>query len=182
MSFDKMFERLIGHEGKYQDDYHDRGNWTTGKIGQGQLNGTKYGISAMSYPNEDIKNLTLARAKEIYYRDFWSRFQGDSIHSAVAYQLFDAAVNHGPGNAVRMLQRAIDVADDGVFGPHTAGVLELFGVDDALMKFNAERITFFTKLSTFDRYGRGWMRRVADNLRYAADDFDAPWHERVEVY
>lgn len=181
MSYDKMFKRLVGHEGNFQDDPNDRGNWTTGKIGVGELKGTKYGISAMSYPNEDIKNLTLNRAKELYHRDFWSRFDGDDLHIALAYQLFDAAVNHGPGNAVRILQRGVGVADDGDIGPVTKGAIDLHGVDDTLKLFNAERIEFFTKLSTFDRYGRGWMRRVAQNLRYAADDYTAPWYEHLEI-
>ena len=34
-TFDKAFERVIGHEGLFQNDTKDRGNWTTGVIGQG---------------------------------------------------------------------------------------------------------------------------------------------------
>lgn len=180
ISFEKAFERLIGHEGNYQNDYHDRGNWTTGRIGEGELKGTKYGISAMSYPHLDIRNLTKLEAMVIYRRDFWDRF-GDNMPAAVRFQLFDAGVNHGPGNAIRMLQRAVGVADDGRIGPVTEAAVQMSGVDDTLMKFNAERIRFFTKLSTFGKYGRGWMHRVADNLSFAADDYAAPWHARLEV-
>lgn len=181
MNFDTAFERLIGHEGKFQDDRNDRGNWTTGVIGKGQLKGTKFGISAMSYPDEDIKNLTLSRAKELYKRDFWDRVNGDDWHPAVVYQLFDAAVNHGTGNAIRILQRALDVADDGDIGPVTLKAYFGYVVDDVLHRFNAYRIKFFTKLSTFDKYGRGWMNRVADNMLYAADDYTAPWYENVDA-
>ena len=181
MNYDDAFARVIGHEGKFQADYHDRGNWTSGVIGQGNLKGTKYGISAMSYPNLDIRNLTLEQAKDIYYRDFWKRVHGEELHDAIAYQLFDAAINHGIGNAIRMLQRAVDVADDGRVGPLTLGAVRKTDVNDVLMKFNAQRIRFFTRISTFNRYGRGWMNRVADNLNYAADDYTAPWHEHVEV-
>ena len=35
---------------------------------------------------------------------------------AVAFQFFDACVNHGYGNAARMLQRAAGVPDDGIIG------------------------------------------------------------------
>lgn len=181
MDYDTAFLRVVGHEGKFQNDRQDRGNWTSGVIGQGELKGTKYGISAMSYPNEDIRNLTLERAKEIYYEDFWLRVSGDELHDALAYQLFDAAINHGIGNAVRMLQRAVGVADDGRMGPITRGAVQSEGVDNVLKKFNAERIRFFTNISTFDRYGRGWMRRVADNLYYAADDYNAPWYTYLDV-
>lgn len=38
------------------------------------------------------------------------------------------------------------------------------------MRFNAERLRFYTKLSTFSSFGKGWVRRVADNLSHAAND------------
>ncbi len=181
MTFDDAFERLLGHEGELSLDYEDRGNWTSGIIGKGDLKGTKYGISAMSYPDEDIRNLTKERAKELYYRDFWLRAGGDKLHNAVAYQLFDAGVNHGVGTAIRMLQRAVGVAEDGTVGPITLRGIREKGEDDALKLFNAERIEYFTKISTFSRYGKGWMRRVAQNLRYAANDYSAPWYGQVEL-
>lgn len=181
MNYDTIFERIIGHEGHFQNDRSDRGNWTSGQIGVGELKGTKYGISAMSYPHLDIENLTLQEAKDIYYNDFWLRVKGDELHAALAYQLFDAAINHGIGNAIRILQRAVDVADDGRMGPLTHEAVRLRGTDDALKLFNAERILFFTKLSTFHLYGKGWMRRVAQNLKYAAWDYNAPWSSHVDV-
>lgn len=181
MNYDQAFARVVGHEGKFQNNPKDRGNWTTGIVGQGQNKGTKYGISAMSYPHLDIRNLTLQQAKDIYYKDFWLRVSGDVLHAAICYQLFDAAINHGPGNAIRMLQRAVDVVDDGGMGPITHQAVRDEGIDDTLKRFNAQRIRFFTKIRTFDEFGRGWMNRVADNLDYAADDYTAPWYAHVEV-
>lgn len=181
LTFDTAFDRLLGHEGGFQGDPNDRGNWTTGKIGSGELRGTKYGISAMSYPQENIRELTRDRAKFLYHRDFWQRVGGDDLHPAITFQLFDAAVNHGPGNAVRMLQRGLGVADDGDLGPITLRAGVGMDTNDVLMRFNAQRIRFFTKLTTFQRYGRGWMNRVADNLAYAAGDYTAPWYEHLEI-
>lgn len=170
MNYDEAFNRVIGHEGKYQCDRNDRGNWTSGIVGRGQLKGTKYGISAMSYPSLDIKNLTLTQAKDIYRKDFWQRVKGDELHFALAYQLFDSAVNHGIGNAIRFLQRAVGVIDDGQVGSITLGAINRMPVNDILKLFNAERIEFSTRISTFGRYGSGWMNRVAQNLRYASKD------------
>lgn len=181
MDYDTAFARVIGHEGKYQVNPKDRGNWTSGIVGVGQLKGTKFGISAMSYPELDIQNLTLSMAKLIYKRDFWSRVDGNALHTALSYQLFDAAINHGVGNAIRILQRAADVADDGLMGPATHKAIKQVGTDDMLKLFCAKRIRFFTKLSTFSEFGAGWMNRVAQNLEYAADDYTAPWYEHVEI-
>lgn len=168
--FDLAFDRVIGHEKGYQNDPKDRGNWTTGVIGQGSLKGTNFGISAMSYPALDIKNLTVEQAKVIYKRDFWDRAKADQLHPAVAYQLFDMAVNHGNGNAIRMLQRAAKVADDGQVGPATLGAVSAMTVTDTIMRLNAERLEFISKLSTWPTYGRGWTVRVAGNLRFGAVD------------
>lgn len=170
MNFDQAFERLIGHEGKFTDDRNDKGNWTGGKIGKGQLRGTKYGISAAAYPTLDIFNLTLADAKAIYKRDYWDRAEADEYDGAIAFQLFDAAVNHGIENAVRFLQRAVGVADDGDVGPITLKAIKAMTVTDVLMRFNAERLYFYTTLSSWPTYSAGWARRIVGNLRYGAQD------------
>ncbi|NLZ11634.1 MAG: secretion activator protein [Alcaligenaceae bacterium] len=168
--FTLAFDRLVGHEGKFTDHRNDKGNWTGGRVGVGVLKGTKFGISAMTYPDLDIKNLTLDQAKAIYFRDFWLRAGADQYDGAIGYQVFDAAVNHGIGNAVRMLQRAVRVADDGDVGPLTLKAVQAMSVTDVLMRFNAQRIRFYTRLSTWSDFGRGWMNRVAGSLDYGADD------------
>ena len=168
--FDLAFERVVGHEGGFGEDPKDRGNWTTGIIGQGELRGTKFGISAMSYPTTAIADLTLDQAKKIYKRDFWDRAQADQYDPAIAYQLFDIAVNNGNGNAIRMIQRAAGVADDGQIGPRSIAAIKAMPVTDLIMRLNAERLLFITKLSTWPTYGKGWTNRVAGNLQYGAID------------
>lgn len=170
--FDKAFDRLIGHEGKFTDNPVDDGNWTGGKQGRGQLKGTKFGIASNTYPHLDIKNLTVAQAKEIYREDFWDVI--GRAHDSIKFQLFDAAVNHGRGNAVRMLQRAVRVADDGAWGPRSQDALsrmqEVNGHNDVLLRFMAYRFKFWADLQKFDAFGRGWTRRGAENLLFAAED------------
>jgi lysozyme family protein len=112
-NYDTAFKLVVGHEGGFTNDRNDRGNWTSGVIGKGTLRGTKYGISAMSYPTTDIKNLTLDQAKEIYRTDFWNKAQCDLMPIGVDYLLFDASVNHGVSRANRFLQEALGVTADG---------------------------------------------------------------------
>lgn len=168
--FEKTFERVIGVESGFQDTPADRGNWTGGQIGKGLLRGTKYGISAMSYPNLDIKNLTLEHAKGIYYEDWWVELKMDRYPPALAFQMFDAAFNHGIGNASKMLQRAVGVKDDGMVGPLTMKAIEARCLDDVVMLFLSERLTFMTFLGTWNTFGKGWARRIAENLKHGAED------------
>jgi lysozyme family protein len=168
MNFDEAFKRVVNHEGGFQDDPNDRGNWTTGIIGQGQLKGTKYGISAMTYPGEDIRNLTHERAKELYKRDFWAAAGCDLVPDALKFDLFDTAVNSGVGRAKKFLQRALGVQDDGVIGKETIMALTHANADKLFARFNGHRLDFLNdNPDQWARYGRGWAQRIAENLKAA---------------
>ena len=170
MNFDQAFDRLIGHEGAFSDDPKDPGNWTGGRVHVGELKGTKYGIAANTYGDLDIKNLTLEDAKKIYYRDWWLKAGADQLDAAIVFQLWDFAVNAGMPTAMRALQRAARVSDDGNIGPLTLRAVRAMSTTDVLMRFAAQRLRFYTSLSTWPTYGKGWTNRVAGQLDYAAED------------
>lgn len=156
MNFDEAFERLIGHEGSYTPGVDDPGGETN------------WGISKRSYPDVDIATLTREAAAAIYQRDFW--FPLVFLPDAILYQAFDFAVNSGIQTAIRKLQHAIGVADDGFFGPISQAKIRSMNERDVLLLYLAERLEFWTSLSTWKRFGKGWARRAAQNLRYAAQD------------
>lgn len=158
MNYRTMIERILSHEGGYVNNPADPGGET------------KWGISQRSYPNVVIRLLTREDAIAIYKRDFWDRLNGDRLPPAIGYQLLDSAVNSGISQSIRFLQRAIGVADDGAFGPVSLAALQRTELHDIAMRFLAERIDFMSRLKAFDSFGRGWTRRIAQNLRYAADD------------
>lgn len=170
MTFDDAFIRVLGHEGRLSLDPQDRGNWTSGVIGVGELKGSFMGISAMSYPHLDIRNLTVEAVKSIYRRDFWDRVHADRLHDGVAFQAFDFAVNSGIGTAIRKLQAAVGVADDGDWGPISALAMTAMSESDIIMRFCAQRLRFMTYLSGWSHNSRGWARRIASNLEYGAED------------
>lgn len=162
LSFKQIFDRLIGHEGGYVDDPHDPGGETNWGV-------TKRTAQANGYTG-NMKTMTRQQAYEIYYRAFWLRYNCEQMPDAVAYQFFDAAVNHGFGNASRMLQRAVGVLDDGIIGKYSLEAINHNPISDTLMVLNGERLNFYTRLKNFDRFGKGWVNRVAQNLRYGAQD------------
>lgn len=158
ITFNIVFERLLGHEGKYVNNPYDPGGET------------KWGISKRSYPHLDIFNLTVEQAKDIYFRDFWQRINADKLYNGVAFQVMDFAINSGIGTAVRKLQLALGVADDGYWGPVTQLAAQRVSETDQIMRFNAYRLLFMSSLSTWPNFGKGWARRVANNLLYGAED------------
>lgn len=156
--FYDYIERILSHEGGYVNHPNDPGGET------------KWGIARRSYPSVDIANLTRVQAIEIYKRDFWLPLQAWKLPQDFAFQALDAAVNHGAGNALRWIQRAVGVADDGHIGPHSLLAIQRMSGADLVLLFNAERLEFYTKLSTWPTFGKGWARRIAGNLRLAAID------------
>ncbi len=158
--FDHFIERVLSHEGGYVNHPNDPGGET------------KWGISKRSYPKVNIKDLTREEAIEIYRRDFWDDIDGGKLADEVAFQVLDAAINHGAGNAIRWLQRAVNVADDGVLGSISHAAINRIPPTDIVLRFNAERLDFYTKLSTWPSFGKGWVRRIATNLRFAAEDIE----------
>lgn len=169
-NFEFVFNEVVGHEGGFTRGYHDRGNWTSGNVGEGELKGTKYGISAMAYPSLDIENLTLVEAREIYRRDYWTPIYGDRLPSGIDLFTFDAAVNQGITRAAKFLQYAAGVATDGIIGPITLGAVEDTPPMELLEEAAARRMHEYMLLDSLDdRYGLGWSRRLVDVVLTASE-------------
>ncbi len=158
MKFDDAFNLLIGNEGKLSLDPKDPGNWTGGKVGRGIIKGSKYGVSAASYPNLDIKNITLSDAKEIYKESYWV----EGIPNEIAFDFFDTSVNSGKSRAIRILQQTVGTTVDGNIGPKTLSAAKV--TDNIKRKFNAYRLLFMTDCAIWESQGKGWARRIAHNL------------------
>ncbi len=155
MTFDEAFARVIGHEGGYVHHPADPGG------------STKFGISKRAYPGEDIENLTLERSKAIYQRDFWGPAGCDAVPPALRFDLFDMAVNAGVGKAIRTLQRAVGETEDGIIGPRTLQAISSMPPARLIARFNGHRLEHMASLPHWPAFGRGWARRIAQNLQEA---------------
>jgi len=153
------FGRVLQAEGGYVNDPHDRGGET------------KFGISRRQYPDEDIHDLTLDRAAEIYLRDYWNFLELDLVKvQAVAEEIFDTAVNMGPARAIRILQESLNwlgsnLVIDGKMGPNTRNALNAYRHTESLLKvLNGVQFDHYQRIVEENpeqaRYFRGWMRRV----------------------
>ena len=148
--FEWAFRLVIGLEGGYTRDSKDPGNWTSGRIAQGELRGTKYGISAASYPTLDIASLTLDQAKGIYKRDYWDAMRCGQMTRRLSVLVFDSAVQHGQGKAREWL--AVPLEFETYLG---------------------RRIAYYASLDSFQTFGEGWMNRVSNLLLHLSDQPDS---------
>lgn len=152
MNLEDSLKHLLGNEGGFVDNPKDPGG------------ATNYGITqrvakAHGY-NGDMRNLPLSTAINIYKSDYWAPIKADQLPEALRFHVFDAAVNSGPGQAIKWLQSAAGVTVDGAFGPKTLAA----AANVSPARYSAIRLRFMTDLPTWSTFGKGWARRIADNL------------------
>ena len=162
-NFQKSLKRVLKHEGGYVNHPSDPGGETNFGI-------TKSTARSYGY-HGSMRTIPMTVVEKIYKSQYWDAMSCENFDFALAYQLFDAAVNHGLLNARKILQRTIKVKDDGTIGAVSLAAIRQLDTADLVQMFNAERISFYTRISTFPTFGRGWMNRMVDNLRYAVEDF-----------
>lgn len=157
MNFDEAFDMLLGHEGGYSNNSHDPGGET--------MWGITRKVALQEGYEGDMHLLPRETAKAIYRKRYWDSLRADRMPDALKFSLFDAAVNSGVSQAIKWLQRAMDVGDDGILGPLTLDAAQRGNGLRLAIKLNAERLDFMTSLPTWGQFSRGWARRVAENLK-----------------
>ena len=160
-NFDRAFATLIGHEGGYVNHPADPGGETIWGITISVARANGY-IGKMADMTVDI-------ARTIYRDNYWLPVL-DDLPYAIAFQVFDGAVNSGTGQSVRWLQRAIGVADDGQLGPVTVAAVKAADPLKTAVRYNARRLQFMRRLKNWPAFGSGWAGRIAANLEQAAKD------------
>jgi lysozyme family protein len=158
-NFDRAFDALLGNEGEYSNNPKDSGGETNFGI-------TAAVARAYGY-NGSMRDMPVSTAKAIYRAKYWLK-QFDDMPYAVAFQVFDGAVNSGVGQSVKWLQRAVGVKDDGIIGPLTMAAIGKTDPLAIVIRYNAARLTFLTDLAAWPTFGRGWTNRIAGNLNKAA--------------
>jgi lysozyme family protein len=110
----------------------------------------------------DVAALTAAEASTIRRKLYWDKVAGDQLPAGLDLEVYDMAVNMGPGTAARALQTVLDLTPDGAIGTvtllavHThTDLAELIG--DLFVRRGA----LYRCMAGFPVFGTGWMRRAA---------------------
>lgn len=132
MDIAALIDDVINREGGYVDHPADRGGPTRWGITRAVAAAHGYAGDMRAFPRE--------RAVDIYRRRYWDEpkfaFVAE-LAPRIAAELFDTAVNMGPGVAIGFLQRALnalnrngadypDLTVDRIIGPRTLAALGRF--------------------------------------------------------
>lgn len=149
--FDKALKYVLEIEGEFVDHPDDPG----GK--------TRWGITEVVARNNGytgpMEKLPVDLAKQIYKESYWDAVRADDLPWPMNYYLFDMAVNSGPVQAIKTLQKTLRVSVDGILGAQTLAAVQAMGAERQAL-FLAERAIFYFSLATFQQFGRGWLKRL----------------------
>ena len=147
--FEAAVDFVLAAEGGLVEDPSDPGGLT------------KFGISQRAYPNLNIRELTIDDAKALYRKDYWDRCSCDKLPAGIAFVVFDAAVNQGVSASIRMLQRALNVNEDGVIGAATLSAAAGQTPAAIIAEMVARRCVAYALSPLAASDGLGWFRRLA---------------------
>ncbi len=160
-------------------DPDDNGNWTGAAKGVGALIGSNHGVTAAALAAHrgvkarDITRaimaaLTLDEAADIALALYYKRPKLDLLPwNRVTASIFDMGWGTGPAQAIKLLQRLVGTADDGIMGPATAKAYrtlverqgEAFVAALWFMTRNAFYDSIIASRPVNAKYERGWKNR-----------------------
>lgn len=156
-NFKACLALTLKHEGGFVDHPRDPGGATNKGITIGTFRRYKPGATVA-----DLKAISDKDVERIYRDGYWSPVNADLLQPGVDLAVFDFGVNSGTGRAARHLQAVAGVKQDGAIGIKTIGALDAMRGDETVKKLCGRRLSFVRGLRTWDVFGRGWSRRIAD--------------------
>ncbi|MEL6287245.1 MAG: TIGR02594 family protein [Pseudomonadota bacterium] len=162
-AFEHALEHVLRFEGGYSDHAADPGGPTFRGVTIGLLAdhlGSRLRDWRRSTLISGVKALDPGQVRTIYRTQFWVPISAHRLPAGVDLMVFDAAVQHGPRRAIKMLQRAVAVDDDGEIGPITRAAIAAHVPAKIVSAIGEDRRRFYRSLKHFIHFGRGWMRRL----------------------
>lgn len=130
--------------GKWEWGNDDDGGFTNDPDDPGGA--TKFGISQRAHPNENIPNLTIERARELYFKGYWLPYC-EGVDWPINIVVFDTAVNGGLRDILSRLP-------------------EDFSVQEFLQARRERYLRLIQKNPKLAKYKKGWLNRVNDLAKF----------------
>ena len=162
--FETAIKITLIHEGGFQANPNDHANWSSGHIGEGELIGTKYGITALDMPGVSIKDITVEQAVAFYAERYWKSGYSQIESQVVANKIFDLGVLFGVHTAVAIMQETLGVGVDGIFGDGTLSAINQSDETSLLKSYEGNMATHAFNIANENPAERGflqgWCRRI----------------------
>lgn len=167
--FPRCMPRILVYEGGKCNDAGDPG----GKTNQGVTHLTYDSWRREhGFPTRDVYLLEPAERDDIYKKRYWDVVRGDDLPVGLDLVVFDGAVNSGPAQSVKWLQKALGDkftgTVDGLIGQKTLQAIDDYADIESLIEgYCSRRLATLQRLKTFRLFGKGWSARIANGQKIA---------------
>ena len=166
-------DQVLVHEGGFVNHPMDKGG------------PTNFGITQKVYEEfvgrsvslEEMKNMPIGNAVRIYKEKYWDKIKGDEIKNyAIAFTIFDQAVNRGPSSAINQAQKILGLSQTGIADSSFVRSLNFQSPDIFLNQYIEASKDFYYMIvrnnSTQSVFLKGWLARTDSLKSYAANNLD----------
>lgn len=171
-NFNRLLQPLLGIEGGVANRplKADPGGLTNKGVTHAVYDAYREG---KGLPLQSVTLMTGGEAVDIYQAQYWTPIRGNDLPSGLDWAVFDFAVNSGPSEAVKVLQRVLGVVVDGVIGLGTLQALGQASLPSVIERYCDARLAFMKTLRNWAANKNGWMARV-DHVKTTALDMADP--------
>lgn len=159
-NFPEALAHTLQFEGGWANHAHDPGGATM----KGVTHKTYADYLGRAVSHDELRDIPDAHLADIYRKRYWDACRCSDLPDGLDLAVFDTAVNAGPGQAARLLQRIVGVPADGGIGPKTIAAVNDYvathGLHALIEAYTEARQNFYRLLPTYVHFGEGWRKRA----------------------
>lgn len=159
--FERALAFVLEMEGGYVNHPDDPGGATNKGVTQAVYDAHR---KAIGQAPRSVREITQDEIERIYHARYWLAAKCDQLPWPLSLFMFDSAVNHGVAGATKILQRALSLKDDGIFGPVTLAAVRAAHTGSLYGLWFAARLKFYYDIvrsrPRSAAFLLGWIRRL----------------------
>ena len=157
---------VLAIEGAPSDDEYDKGGYTKHGISETFFNTVKHHAA-----KKNVKDITFMEAMDILYENFWLVCQCDKLPRGIDLVVYDTAVHCGMLRAIKYLQKALGLPQDGKLSDKVIAHACWAVPGDVIDVILKERTKLYHRKVASDarqkKFLKGWLARL-DKLKEAS--------------
>ena len=173
---ERNFPEALAHTLQFEGGWANHPNDPGGATMKGVTHKTYahyLGRDITDVTHDELRAIPDEHLADIYRKRYWDVCRCSDLPDGLDIAVFDTAVNTGPAQAARLLQRIVGVSADGGTGPKTLASVNAYvaahGLHQLIEAYTEARQSFYRLLPTYVHFGEGWRRR-ADGVAKVAKD------------
>jgi lysozyme family protein len=161
-AFEACLPFVLREEGGYSNTPGDHGGATNFGIIQSEYNRYRY---HKGLPIQSVHAISADEYREIYWQSYWQPHCPE-LPSGLDLSVFNINVNAGPGRGTKLLQQALKITVDGMWGQQTSVAVKTLDAEDiidAIRAFHDAEHGFYQAIINHDpsqkKFAADWFGR-----------------------